>query len=84
MYGLICEQGNIELEVSDDGVGFDPSADYPNHMGLHSMRERALGLGGTLDIASAPGRGTRVRARVPAKCIPPEEMPAQRLSWIEG
>ncbi len=70
---LACEGGSLELEVSDDGIGFDPSADYPGHLGLHSMRERAVSLGGTLDIVSAPGHGTQVRARVPADCIPPEE-----------
>ena len=73
---LACEGGSLELEVSDDGIGFDPSTAYPGHLGLHSMRERAVSVGGTLDIVSAPGRGTQVRARVPADCIPPEETPA--------
>jgi len=62
---LACESGSLTLEVSDDGVGFDPQADYPGHLGLQSMRERALGIGGTLEIISAPGQGTQVRARIP-------------------
>jgi PAS domain S-box-containing protein len=55
----------IGLEVSDNGVGFDPQAPYPGHLGLHSMRERATEIGGSLDIFSAPGSGTRIRAYVP-------------------
>jgi signal transduction histidine kinase len=53
------------LEVADDGVGFDPRGSYPGHLGLTSMRERSAAVGGTLDIESAPGNGTRVRVRVP-------------------
>ncbi|MGC9468818.1 MAG: PAS domain-containing sensor histidine kinase [Anaerolineae bacterium] len=55
----------IELEIVDDGVGFDPLAPYPGHLGLRSMRERAERAGGTLDIRSAPGEGARIRVTVP-------------------
>ncbi|MDP9484243.1 MAG: GAF domain-containing protein [Actinomycetota bacterium] len=58
--------GGIELEVVDDGGGFDPERDFPGHLGLKSMRERTARLGGTLEVESGPGRGTRVRARIPA------------------
>nr|WP_228281898.1 PAS domain S-box protein [Rubrobacter marinus] len=58
--------GWIALEVSDDGSGFDPDGPFPGHLGLRSMRERAWRLGGTLDLQSGPGRGTRVVARVPS------------------
>jgi len=47
--------------------GFDPLGEFPGHLGLQSMRERAAAVGGTLDIESAPGEGTTrcsVRARV--------------------
>jgi PAS domain S-box-containing protein len=60
---LRYEGESIVLEVKDDGVGFDPTSPYPGHLGLHSMRERVARLGGTLDIQSAPGQGTRIRAR---------------------
>jgi signal transduction histidine kinase len=62
---LVCESDSFTLEVSDDGVGFDPQDEHPGHLGLHSMHERALGIGGTLEIISAPGRGAQVRARIP-------------------
>ena len=55
----------VELEIADDGKGFDPEAvGDQGGMGLVNMRERAERLGGTLQIISAPGEGTRVRVRV--------------------
>ena len=56
------------LSVADDGVGFDPTARSiaGRRLGLVSMRERMEAVGGTLDIVSEPGRGTTVRAAVPA------------------
>jgi PAS domain S-box-containing protein len=62
---LGVSQGEIILELKDDGVGFDPQVEYAGHMGLNSMRERAAQIGGSLEIESAPGLGTRLRARVP-------------------
>jgi PAS domain S-box-containing protein len=59
-----CE-GEIILEVRDDGLGFDPQRDYPGHLGLNSMLERAARLGGALEIESQPGQGTAVRAFIP-------------------
>ena len=55
----------VLLHVRDDGVGFDPRGAFPGHLGLHSMRERVSNLGGTLQIESAPGAGTALRAQVP-------------------
>ncbi|MDP9373611.1 MAG: GAF domain-containing protein, partial [Chloroflexota bacterium] len=62
---LACDGDVCTLEVSDDGAGFDPRGSFPGHLGLHSMRERTARLGGTLEIASAPGEGTHLRARLP-------------------
>jgi PAS domain S-box-containing protein len=64
---LECGDDGIALEVTDDGVGFDGDGAFPGHLGLRSMRERVEALGGTLDVASAPGRGTRIRARIPPR-----------------
>jgi PAS domain S-box-containing protein len=57
-------RGAIEIEVRDDGVGFDPSL-VREGFGLVGMRERAALLGGTLDVDSTRGSGTRVRAEIP-------------------
>jgi len=57
---------SIVLEISDNGVGFDPTMVFPGHLGLHSMYERATRLGGTLEIHSSPGGGTCIRAQFPS------------------
>jgi signal transduction histidine kinase len=56
----------LRLEIRDDGRGFDPRAPVRGRFGLFTMRERAEACGGRLEIDSAPGRGTRLRAVVPA------------------
>ena len=61
---LQAQDGIITLEVHDDGVGFDPQGEYPGHLGLRSMRERAAQIGAALEIESVPGHGTQVRVRV--------------------
>jgi PAS domain S-box-containing protein len=66
---LFCEPDSLGVEVCDNGIGFDPLAAYPGHLGLRSMRERAIQQGGSLDIVSAPDRGTQIRVRVPTRVI---------------
>jgi signal transduction histidine kinase len=57
---------DVELEVADDGAGFDRGAiNDTGGMGLTNMHQRATQLGGTLCIVSTPGEGTRVRAVIP-------------------
>jgi PAS domain S-box-containing protein len=56
----------MRLEVCDDGVGFDTTQSFPGHLGLRSMRERLARLEGTLQIESTPGKGTCIRAQIPA------------------
>jgi len=68
--GLTRQPDGYWLEVCDNGVGFDPLAEYPGHLGLRSMRERATNVGGTLTIESAAGCGTQVRAFVPRLPMP--------------
>ena len=60
----------VRLIVADDGSGFDlPATLRDSHrLGLTSMRERADALGGTLEIVTAPGAGTRVELEVPGAC----------------
>jgi PAS domain S-box-containing protein len=61
---LSSEDGTLRAEVSDDGRGFDPGA-FPPGVGTLGMRERALGLGGRIEVESEPGAGTTVRFVAP-------------------
>ena len=63
--GLFARDGVIVLNVSDDGVGFDPDAESGG-FGLVGMRERVALVGGRLEIRSEPGEGTTVKAELPA------------------
>lgn len=58
--GLAVRDGMLHLQVSDDGRGFDPVVRPVMALGLASMEERALALGGRFETQSAPGRGTTV------------------------
>jgi signal transduction histidine kinase len=63
---------NLRLEVRDDGTGFDQSA--PSHQGafgITSMGERAAACGGSLELISRPGEGTRVILKLPAEASAP-------------
>ncbi len=59
------EDGRLRLEVRDDGRGFDRTAPRTDSLGLASMEERALALGGRLEIVTSPGQGTCVRLECP-------------------
>lgn len=62
---------SLYLCISDDGVGFANTSKVRASLGLISMRERVLLIGGRLTITSKPGSGTRVEANIPiAKRIP--------------
>jgi len=63
---LIYQDDSIQLSLSDDGQGFDINT-QSHGMGLRSIRERVGSVRGTLQIQSAPGRGTRLIVQVPAK-----------------
>jgi signal transduction histidine kinase len=59
----------LELDVTDDGCGFDPAAAPgvgEGHLGLTVMRERARAYGGDCTVESAPGAGTRIKLRLPS------------------
>lgn len=67
---IAAENGQLALDIEDDGRGFDPTDVTPRPgdlrgLGLLGMRERVELLGGTVTINSAPGRGTHVSIRVP-------------------
>jgi signal transduction histidine kinase len=54
----------LHLSVKDDGKGFD-LVDEGDGFGLHSMRERAMALGGEFRLASSPGSGTEIQVVLP-------------------
>jgi signal transduction histidine kinase len=59
-------QDALALEVSDDGIGIgDLAAARRLSYGMSSMRQRVRAMGGSFEVTSTPGQGTRVRALVP-------------------
>jgi two-component system, NarL family, sensor histidine kinase YdfH len=57
----------LEIEICDDGVGFDPDMVEAGHYGLLGMRERVRLAGGRLDVQSMPGQGTCLLIHFPLK-----------------
>lgn len=57
--------GALNVEIADDGVGIPAGSRKNGGLGLLSMRERAVELGGTCVIGSVSGGGTRVQASLP-------------------
>jgi PAS domain S-box-containing protein len=66
---LSRHDSGLAISVADNGKGFDPAAGTPRDrkggFGLFSIRQRLEGLGGKLEIQSAPGRGTTATITVP-------------------
>jgi signal transduction histidine kinase len=66
---VTLEQRSIDIEVRDDGIGYEAAVTGPSaegsHLGLLGMRERARMLGGRFSIEGGPGRGTLIRAILP-------------------
>ena len=65
---LKLEGPMLELVIRDDGIGFDSAAAMRKHsgLGLHGMRERVALLGGSVEIESRPGQGTKIHVEIPA------------------
>jgi len=60
-----CAEGQIRIEVRDDGIGFSVTNVSKHHYGLLGIRERAQLFGGQALIESQPGHGTTVRVSLP-------------------
>jgi CHASE1-domain containing sensor protein/signal transduction histidine kinase/CheY-like chemotaxis protein len=78
--------GMLEIEVADDGPGFDPAVlqvkgAQAEHFGLFSIQQRLELLGGRMSIEASPGQGTRVTLRAPLDTPGPEP---QHVSDILG
>lgn len=69
-------EGDVVLEVTDAGDGFDVEA-TTNSRGMVNMSDRIASVGGTLTVASRRGAGTTVRATVPARASRPRVEPSE-------
>ncbi|MBI9107348.1 MAG: sensor histidine kinase [Spirochaetales bacterium] len=64
---LSLSGGRLALVISDDGIGFNPTAVEAGHYGLVGIKERCALLGGRLSIDSSPGHGTRLTVVIPGE-----------------
>ncbi len=65
------EDARIVMLICDDGVGFNHE-EQKRHFGLQTMLERSQSVGGTLNVSSTPGEGTRVACSIP--CLKREQI----------
>jgi signal transduction histidine kinase len=64
---LAQPDGHVDVQVSDNGRGFDPATVADRHgMGLDLMRDRVNALSGTFHVVSAPDEGTTITVRLPS------------------
>ena len=75
--------GALTLDITDDGVGFDPAIVQPGHLGLGTMAERAARAGGGAEIRTAPGCGTTVRVAIPRALLETPLEPATSTATTE-
>ncbi len=71
---LRYERDNVTLTIQDNGTGFDTSPaawTHRKHLGLTSMRERAIAVGADIHITSQPGQGSKVQVIIPASLQEP-------------
>jgi signal transduction histidine kinase/ligand-binding sensor domain-containing protein len=62
---LACSADDLRLSVRDDGQGMGDGNGRAGHYGIIGMKERASQIGAEFEVASAPGRGTKISVRVP-------------------
>ena len=77
---LTDRDDGVEMEISDDGVGFLPQdaiVAAPGHMGLAAMRERAEMAGGRCELRSLPHAGTTLTMWLPSETAAPESEPVE-------
>jgi nitrate/nitrite-specific signal transduction histidine kinase len=62
---IVMEEEHVRISIEDNGVGFEQEHRNGQTYGLQIMYERAETVGGSLDLYSQPGHGTRIDVRVP-------------------
>ncbi|MCK1992065.1 sensor histidine kinase [Peribacillus muralis] len=62
---MIVRDGLIILRITDDGVGFNAENSKTGSYGLQNMHERAVELGGTMQLVSVPNKGTKLEVKIP-------------------
>jgi PAS domain S-box-containing protein len=62
---LVRDQATVELRVQDDGTGFEPG--HGGRLGLRGMQERAVLVGGSVEVESLPGAGATITAHFPVR-----------------
>lgn len=55
--------GQVDISIEDDGMGFDPLGVGPDHLGLTIIKDRIENIGGTVEIISQKGQGTRINVQ---------------------
>ena len=64
---LVLDEKTVKVSISDNGKGFNPATvNDADNLGLKLIRERVDMLGGSIEIDSAPGKGSRISFQVPA------------------
>jgi signal transduction histidine kinase len=76
---LARKDGSLQVTVGDDGIGFDMASirkgpRIQTCFGLFSIREALKNSGGSIEIVSAPGRGTRITLTEPLEVTPPNPL----------
>ncbi|MGE7879062.1 sensor histidine kinase [Peribacillus muralis] len=62
---LIVRDGLIIFRITDDGIGFNTEDSKAGSYGLQNMHERAVELGGTMQLVSVPNKGTKLEVKIP-------------------
>lgn len=62
---LIVRDGLVILRITDDGIGFNVEESKTGSYGLQNMHERAVELGGTMQLVSVPNKGTKLEVKIP-------------------
>jgi signal transduction histidine kinase len=76
-----CDGQRAVMEVTDNGIGFEAGkAGRLDSYGMLGMRERAASIGASLEVLSAPGRGTRVRCLLDPEAAKPQRFATPALA----